>query len=164
MNRNLFQNGTCLPSEAVCSILEQTATSCNSPPCGMSQPSLRCRSASWWCHWPWPLSPILLGSMLLTLPNLVKFQPADFKALTHIFNTSFPSFRPYSMFGMLSHSSASLTFSVRHLAECDSSCSVVQTSLVDDDRPPYHRGSCQCPRGQDSKTHQGHGSRYVNAL
>ena len=33
------------------------------------------------------------------------------KALTHIFNTSFPSFRPYSMFGMLSNSRASLTFS-----------------------------------------------------
>ena len=34
-------------------------------------------------------------------------------------------------------------------AECDSSCSAVQTSLVDDDRPPYHRGHAS---GQEDKT------------
>ena len=79
------------------------------------------------------------GVFLLTCSNLAKFQPSDFKALTHIFNASFPSFRPYSMFGMLSHSRASLTFSISHHAECDSACTAVQTCL-DDDRPPYCEG------------------------
>ena len=32
MNRNLFHFGTCLPSEAVVSKMEQTATSCSSTP------------------------------------------------------------------------------------------------------------------------------------
>ena len=72
---------------SVCSILEQTATSCSST---LYMVQLHLYSGAdligWWCHWPRPLSPIVLGSMLLTLPNLVKFQPSDFKALTRIFS------------------------------------------------------------------------------
>ena len=72
---------------SVCSILEQTATSCSST---LYIVQLLMFSGQD-CFEddddrPRPLSPILLGSMLLTLPNLVKFQPADFKALTHIFS------------------------------------------------------------------------------
>ena len=84
------------------------------------------------------------------LEVLLKFKNnplnADFKSLTRIFSASFPSFRPYSMFGMLSHSRASLTFSVSHPAECDSACAVVQ-SCLDDDRPPYHRGHASVQEG-----------------
>ena len=43
LNRNLLQNGTYLPSEAVCKDFLHTATSCSSTLYRMSQPLLRCK-------------------------------------------------------------------------------------------------------------------------
>ena len=81
--------------------------------------------------------------VLWTFWNLRKFQPADFKALTHIFSIPLKCWIANCFrFG---NTSASIQYAripcmfqhpaVSHPAECNSSCSAVQACLDDDDRP-----------------------------
>ena len=134
-------------------------------PCRMSQPSLRCSPD--WMMMPLTMTiiPNTIGAMLLTLPNLVKFQPADFKALTRIFsipcchmgrnNVPTPQHHQWTVRTAITTNIVRIgllviiaTATLRNATPPAQWCKVC---LADDDRPPYHWGHASVQEDKTAK-------------